>query len=337
VALVCFASLKGAPGVTATTLAVAAAWAPRAPKAGGTDPAAADRRKVLIEADSFGGALATRYQLSADPGLVSLTAAGRSGFDPELIWKHTQELPGGLPMVAAPPAPTQASAALDAGGARLGRHLAGRRDVDALADMGRLYPGSPGLSLAMEASALLILTRPRPEDLQPAAAQLNALRARPAHVGWVLVGGEPYGPTEVERAFGYPVVAVVADDRRSIESFERGAEPRKLRRQPFFRSAAALADTLGRWLAAPSPTDEQPAPAADQQSPPATPDQQVPPGPSGPSAASGAPDQSGEPLGRIDQFPIPQAETNSPPAPIPAGYDLPPPTGRLPEPNWTER
>src|SRR6266702_8439110 len=108
--LVAVASLKGSPGVTTFALALAARW-PTGPGDGGSSAGA---RCVVVEADPSGGDIATRFDLAGSPGLVSLAAAARRGDDPGLVWRHAQALPGGLPVVAAPPGADQARAALAA-------------------------------------------------------------------------------------------------------------------------------------------------------------------------------------------------------------------------------
>src|SRR5262249_53388734 len=86
VMLVAVLSLKGSPGVTTFSIALAARW-----------PATA--RALLVEADPSGGDIATRFSLASAPGLVSFAAAARRSTDPGLIWQHAQALPGGLLVV----------------------------------------------------------------------------------------------------------------------------------------------------------------------------------------------------------------------------------------------
>jgi hypothetical protein len=246
VTLLCFASQKGSPGTSAAALAVAAALRP-----------GPGRRKLLLEADGSGGVLAIRYRLPFEPGLVTLAAAARAGLEPDDLWRHTAELPGGLAAVVCPDGAEQVGAALAAAGGPLGRHLAERRDIDVVCDVGRLPPESPAIDFVVEATALLMVARPTAEQLQPAARRMQSLRARVRNIGWLLVGERPHGPAEVEATFGFPVVGVLADDRRSVEAIEGGALTRRVRRHPFVRSAVTVADTLGGWLAplaAPSTT-----------------------------------------------------------------------------------
>ena len=238
--------------MTAAALAVAASWNP-----------GSDRYKLLLEADGSGGCLALRYNLPTEPGLVTLASASRAGMAPSDLWDHTKQLPGGLRVVLAPDGADQVEAALGAAGAALGRLMNTRPDLDVIADLGRLGPRSAATALAAEAAAVLMVARPRAEQLQPLARRMQALQPYAAHLGWVLIGDQPHGPSDVEDTFGWPVVGVLADDDRSVQAIERGEVGRRLRRQPFVRSAATLADTLATWLASstvkrnPGPPDGQ--------------------------------------------------------------------------------
>lgn len=250
--LICLASQKGSPGVSAAALAVAASLRP-----------GPGRRKLLLEADVSGGVLAIRYRQPTEPGLVTLAAAARAGLDDEELWRHTRELPGGLAAVVCPDGADRVQSALAAAGARLGRHLADRRDVDVICDLGRLAPGSPAMELAAESTALLMVARPQAEQLQPAAQRLQALKPEVDNLGWVLVGDRPHGPVDVETTFGFPVVGVLADDRRTVEAIEAGAVSRRVRRHPYVRSATSLADTLRTWLSPLTDAPPGPSPPAD--------------------------------------------------------------------------
>ena len=235
--LICFASQKGSPGATLTSLAVAASF-----------PAKNGRRKILLEADSTGGTLALRYQLPTEPGLLTLAAAIRSSQDPELLWQHSQQLPGGLSIVACPDGADQVHAALAASGTSLGRWLEGLPDVDVICDVGRLAPHSPAIDFVAEASAVLMVARPSVEQLQPAARRMTALTPDVENIGWVLIGDSPYGPADVESAYGMPVVGIIADDVRAANKLESGVVSTKLTRSPLVRSAGSLAEVLALSL-----------------------------------------------------------------------------------------
>ena len=129
VTLICFTSQKGAPGATLTALTVAASW-----------PGEDTERRVFLEADRAGGAVALRYGIGTDPGLLTLATSIRSDNSAD-IWSHAQQLPGGLPGILAPDAPQQVSATLAAANRSLGRWLE-ERHVSVLADVGRLGDGA---------------------------------------------------------------------------------------------------------------------------------------------------------------------------------------------------
>src|ERR687897_357205 len=107
---VAFASAKASPGVTTTIAALAATWP-------------AERDLVVAELDPAGGDLVVRFDLAAEPGLVSLAAAGRRQLDRSTFVDHTQPLPfvagdegpsGSRRVLVGPVAADQAGAALAA-------------------------------------------------------------------------------------------------------------------------------------------------------------------------------------------------------------------------------
>ncbi len=199
---------------------------------------------VFVEADSDGGVLAVRYGLAQGrqaPGLASLTAATRREAEGEQLWNHTRQLAGGLEAVVAPTAPDEASGVLGAGGEQLGRWLAGLEAVDVIVDCGRLSAHSPSLPLAVAAGRLLVVARPRVEDLAGVAHRLRALQATGVALGLVLVGESPYGPDEVAASLGVEVLGVVAHDPRAAAALEGAGWDRRLRWSLLARSAHSLA------------------------------------------------------------------------------------------------
>ena len=88
--LICVAGGKGAPGASTVALALALASGP-------------ERSVTLVDGDPDGGALAARLGVAATPGLVSLSAAARHGFRPELIGLHTQHIRPGVEFIAGNP------------------------------------------------------------------------------------------------------------------------------------------------------------------------------------------------------------------------------------------
>ncbi|MEM9200607.1 MAG: hypothetical protein AAGC53_03065 [Actinomycetota bacterium] len=236
-AVVALMSQRGSPGTTTSALALAATW-----------PLAAGRRKVLIEADPAGGVLALRYGLPIEPGLLSLAVALRSRPNADTLHNHVQTLPGGLDVVVAPEDPTQVESVLGQAGSRLMDLLTGLADVDVIIDLGRAQSESVQ-PITNGAKALLMVARPEPEHLIPAAQRIPLIR-RP-DLAWLLVGDRPYSPDEVIEASGYRVAGVIADDARSAQAIRSGEGGDRINRGELMRSASRISSTLSNALVSP--------------------------------------------------------------------------------------
>jgi hypothetical protein len=235
--LVAVCSLKGSPGVTTFCVALLAHW-----------PAQA--RCLLLECDPSGGDLATRFSLASSPGLVSLAAAARRGSEPNMFWQHTQELPGGLSVVAAPPGADHALAALAALAPNISasvsvlRMAAGATDMTVIADCGRIDPTSTALPIVHSADAMVLLTRAHADDLAHVATRLTAISRwspRPA----LLLVGDGYSTAEVSRELDVPIFARVPEDGpgAAVLRGHRRSQGR-LSRSPLGRAASNVARTL---------------------------------------------------------------------------------------------
>ncbi len=231
--LFCFASAKGAHGVTTTALATAAALEP-----------ADGQRKLLLEADASGGSLAISHQLGRQPGLISLTAAARHGLTRDDLWSHAQELPGGLPAIVAPERGDRSHAVLDDGTATLGPWLAQRSDVITIADCGRVAASQTEAALVAHATRAFLVTQPTAEQIQPATAIAERLQSVGVDVGWLLIGTRPHDAAEVQRATGIEVAAVLPDDARTARAITQGTLSSRLRRSPLARAIHALANDI---------------------------------------------------------------------------------------------
>src|SRR5918994_1059606 len=121
-AYVAFASAKASPGVTTAIAALAATWP-------------AERDLVVAELDPAGGDLVVRFDLAAEPGLVSLAAAGRRQLDRSTFVDHTQP----LPFVAGDEGPSGSRPGGAGGGAPGGAVVVARRCA------GRLRAAGSGL------------------------------------------------------------------------------------------------------------------------------------------------------------------------------------------------
>lgn len=227
-ALICLGSARAAPGVTTLAVLLAGTW---------------PRPAVLVEADPAGGVLAPRYGMALDPGLSGLAAAVHRDRSTEVFTHHAQELPGGLPAVLAAPLTDRTMVVLhDAAGliASAAREAAG---LDVFVDCGRLTHGSPVTPLVRAADTVLVVSRPRADELYAAAGRVQVFGG-----GLVLVGERPYGPGEVAEQLGVEVAGVVADDPRSARAMVDGGSARALARSPLVRTVRALADALAAGL-----------------------------------------------------------------------------------------
>lgn len=128
------------------------------------------RRCILVEADPFGGVIAVRYGLGDTPGLSSLAAVARRGLDDDAVWRHAQQLPGGVPVLIGPASADEAHVVLrDLAGA-VAAWSAAQTDVDVVVDCGRLMPGTPAIGPLLAAGAVMVLTRPTLDQLRPRRA-----------------------------------------------------------------------------------------------------------------------------------------------------------------------
>ena len=243
-ALVCVGSVRAAPGATTLALCVGGSW-PR--------PAA------LLEADPAGGVLATRYQLGRTPGLADLAAMVENHAAPAVIWNTAQALPGGLAAVVAPESGDIAAGILNDVARPLGQWCARLGESDVIADCGRVGAGSPALGLLPAADVVLVVVRPRVEELYPAAHRVrNLIQGRMATVGLVLVGSRPYGPKEISAQLGVPVVGEIEDDSRAAAAIRDGGSARVLRRSALVRSVQSFVDDLAADLGVETPAEAPP-------------------------------------------------------------------------------
>jgi len=226
--VIAFGSVKGAPGVTTTILALAAVW----PDAG---------QLLIAELDPDGGVLAARLGLGFEPGLVTLAAGLRHGGNDLL--QHAQPLGPAVRAVVAPAASEQVHASILTAGERLASALGGWAS-DVLVDCGRLASTSPVLDIARSAALTLLLARPRLDDVALVRARMAALRRAGVGTRMVLVGDGPYDHDEVAAAVGDRVLAVLPSDVRTAAALNGRRPGRPGRRSPLLRSAGQLAAAI---------------------------------------------------------------------------------------------
>jgi Mrp family chromosome partitioning ATPase len=201
--LVAVCSLKGSPGVTTLATALAARWP-------------AQENTILVEADPAGGDIMARFRLPESPGLVSLAAAarGRAGNDPLLLARNAQTLPPGLRVVLGPVGAEQARAALSvlaSGAASPLRSAANQPGTTVIVDCGRVDPDSPAFPIIREADAMLLLSRPRDDELAHLAFKLDAAQ-RWSRLPCLVLVGDGYPTPEVSGVLRIPVMGRVPRD-----------------------------------------------------------------------------------------------------------------------------
>lgn len=235
--LIALCSAKGSPGVTTTMVALGACWP-------GPGPA-----PILLEADPAGGDLVARFGLGPVPGLVSLATAARHTPHPSLLAAHCQLLPGGLRVISAPVGAEAAHAALrmtHAGGRELLAAAAADPHTLLLVDAGRVEPHSPTVGLLGTASAVLIVARPRLDDLAHAATLLPIAPRWTTRPGLVLVG-PGHRTAEVHAHLGVPVLAALPADPDGAAVLSGRPGNHGVRTSALGRAAAQLARVLHHY------------------------------------------------------------------------------------------
>lgn len=241
--LLVLGSAKASPGVTTTALVLAATWP-------------ADRHVQIIEADPDGGVLAARQGIPSEPGLSTLAVSSRRSLAPSDLDAHLQSPAGSdVRLLVAPPEGEQARRSLGLAARPLAAVLPKLDGTDTMVDAGRLRPGSEAMPLIEAADAVLLVARPRLDELQQLPARLRALRPTLARVGVLLIGDKPYPPAEVAVALDVEVVAVIADDRRSGEALAGAGGAAQLGRSPLLRSVRDAGEAIRAWLPPAEPAD----------------------------------------------------------------------------------
>jgi MinD-like ATPase involved in chromosome partitioning or flagellar assembly len=295
-ALVCVTSVRAAPGASTLAVLASACW---------------PRPVALLEADPSGGALAVRYRLGRTPGLAGLAAAVRNQDAPvDVLWAHAQMLPGDLPVIVAPESGEVTTRILRDAAPALADWCRNLDDVDVIVDCGRIGIQDVTWPFCVRSDELLVVTRPRAEELYPVAHRLRALGDDVRSAGIVLVGERPHSPAEIAEQLGLEIRGVVADDARAAGVLTFGGSSRGLRRSPLVRSVRTFVDNLFERLELPLPItgalDPGPLPAGeltegDRGRAPALPRQATappappPPAPPGPPGSPPPPPPPGPP------------------------------------------
>jgi MinD-like ATPase involved in chromosome partitioning or flagellar assembly len=332
-ALVCVTSVRAAPGASTLAVLASACW---------------PRPVALLEADPSGGALAVRYRLGRTPGLAGLAGAVRNQDAPvDVLWAHAQMLPGDLPVIVAPESGEVTTRILRDAAPALAEWCRSLEDVDVIVDCGRLGVQDVTWPFCVGSDELLVVARPRAEELYPVAHRLRAIGDDVRSAGVVLVGERPHSPAEIAEQLGLNVLGVVADDARAAGVLTFGGSSRGLRRSPLVRSVRTFVDQLFERLELPLPLsgalDTGPLPAGELTegdhgrnpalrrqgtSPPAErPAPPPPPGPPPPPPGPPPPAPAGLPPEYVERSRTGQTPVSPPPRAV-----GPPPPGELPAP-----
>jgi hypothetical protein len=309
-ALIAVAADKGSPGVTTSSVALAAVW-PRPVLLAECDPAGGDLVYRLPAADGA--------QLDVRRGLLSLAVAARRGLQPGQVWEHTQKLHGGLDVLAGVTSAEQ-GAGLEGLWGPVGAVLSALPGADVIADCGRVGADGPFYDLLAQAAVVVLITRPdlgevvRLRDRATAVAAALQRRGRPGvQVGVVVIAEHKvFGSAvaEIGRALAdgrrpAAVLGGIALEPKSADQL-RGAWGGRLDRSLLIRTTRQIAAQLSAGLPAPNVPTGNAAPGnsavGDGH---ATPVSDGPPAPSAPGmrAASAPPgvaarrDRGGLPAG----------------------------------------
>ena len=240
-ALVPFLSIKASPGTSVAATAIAAVGLT-------SDPT------TLVECDPMGGDAAARFGLALQPGLVSLAVDLERAADvsaaavSELVHRHSQQLPGGLPVVVAPPSPEEMRAPLE----RLAEDLP-RADCPTIADCGRLESASahartPIMRLVQRAGLCVVVSRPVLSELQHLHAWLPVLQGLRVRVLLLLSQRGGYSADEISASLGVPVIGTLPHDSLGASVLTGAGGGLPARRLALLRAARPVAAALAREL-----------------------------------------------------------------------------------------
>lgn len=238
--LVVIGSVTGAPGVTTTALALAAAWPPEAD--GWVRP-------VVVEADGSGGDLMIRFGLPSAPSLLDVAAAAGQPHPGSLLGAAS-ELPFGVRVVVAVPGRGPCTEAVRLLATAAGRRVLLGEESDrgtVLLDVGRL--GEDVVPLLDAADEAVIVARGGAEPLTHVSAYGLDDGLRVSRLTLAVVGPCPYPPDEIAKTLGIGRVVHLPWDVKSVAAMSapgRGElRTTGLRMPPLIAAARAL----GRRLA----------------------------------------------------------------------------------------
>ncbi|MEU7488071.1 hypothetical protein [Streptomyces sp. NPDC042319] len=228
--LIVVGSLTGAPGVTTTALALAAAWPSEAD--GGVRP-------VVVEANVWGGDLVVRFGLPPAPGLLDVAASARQTHPGSLLGA-VSELACGVRAVTAPAGRGPCTEAVRLLAAERGRHMLKGDDGDrgtVLLDVGRIDEVAGPLLAA--ADHIVLVARGDVEALAHVYAYGLEGDHRAGQLTLAVVGASPYPRDEITAALGMERAVFLPWDEKTVTAMVRCR--RAMPRVSGFRASSLLA------------------------------------------------------------------------------------------------
>jgi hypothetical protein len=196
----------GAKGsaVTTTALALTAGWPGAVPV-------------IFVEADGSGGDVAGWFDLPASPNLMTAATSLHLPASDGLL-EHTQSLPGGVRVIAAPLRGAEVTGALTDVSRSVLAPLRGSDAIDLVIDAG--HSDGRNLPTATTHADLVVVVihqdfRSAPTTLARcvhAQHLVEAIAARSVPAVGVLIGDRPYSDSEIAGFLGIEVVGVIEDD-----------------------------------------------------------------------------------------------------------------------------
>ena len=234
--IVTLGSVRGAPGVSVTSVLLAAAWPGRT-------------ERVVLEADVDGGVMGARYGLGVDPGVGALVAAVRHGMEEtdRLLERSARRVADRTWLIPGPESAMSASRVwgADRAAAQVAAALASDIDRLWLIDAGRVSARMATAPLVGAASVALVLVRDQPADLLQVPERVHEFaEAGASIVGVVVVGSPDYGIDELREFCGTSHLWRIAAEPSTVALTQQGWDNRRLRRAPVWRDAVALSADL---------------------------------------------------------------------------------------------
>ena len=229
-------SVRGAPGVSAWSMLLAAAW-----------PAHNDMERVVLEADLDGGVAGARYGIGVEPGAHALVTGLRHVGDPSVALASAGRAIGERSWLIPGPESAEASRRLwsaDRAAPSVATSLSTDQTRVWICDLGRVTPAAPTAPFLVEASLVLLFCRSEPGCLVQVPSRASLLKQISAEIGVVVVGSPAYDRGELSQFFGCRQVWVVPSSDDLVELSRQAWTNRKVRRTPVWRAAVSMAEDV---------------------------------------------------------------------------------------------